>query len=372
MYRFGIYLVCFNMSKLIDPAQQSDCLTYIKHWLNAIALHAPEAPLVFVGTLKDLCPSKTQHHEPISSLIAEHFQDFLQHAVFNRRESLWFFPVDNTLSGTNQHDPTIEFLRSVIDKTVRQQDYVNLEIPVSWLAFFDHLRFEFNGRGNNPPKRLSLEQIALTAAKFGVKSEKDRNQMLRVLHEFGLLLHYLDPLLRSIVVLDPQWLLDSFSAIIRDINLHLKEEDKPLLRFSNELRFLKERACLDTKLLPVLWKDHNQEERRVCLQLMCKYHLAVPVRDMSWTPGAKISSANHGNFYLVPSLLPFDLTGRTFSDEMRDSLSGKFQSQLPHYSYDNIRDDQSAFFMHFHLNAHRWGPTVTVNALERSAMLPWG
>ena len=361
------------MSKLIDPVQQSDCLTYVKHWLNAIALHAPEAPLVFVGTLKDRLPSKTQHHEPISALIAAHFRDFLQHAVFNERESIWFFPVDNTLSGTNQHDPTIEFLRSEIERTVRKQDYVKLEIPVSWLAFFDHLRFEFNGRGCTPPKRLSLEQITVTAAEFGIKSENDRNQMLRVLHEFGLLLHYPDPLLRSIVVLDPQWLLDSFSAIIRDIDLHFKPEDRPLLQFSSELSFLKERASLDTKLLPVLWKDHNEEERRACLHLMCKYHLAVPIRDLSWTSTSQGTDHNAmSNMYLMPSLLPFDLTGRTFSDEFRDSLSGKFQAQLPRYTAENLEEGQSVFYVHFHVNEKRWGSTATVSTLEKNAVLPWG
>ena len=352
------------MKKMLDKSHQVDALVYVKHWVNAIALHAPGAPIVFVGTCKDEAPSKKAHHEPISALIESTFRAHLQHTVFNHRDELWFFPIDNTTSGK---DPTVQEMRLSIDKAVREQEYVDLEVPVSWLACYDYLRHEFSGKGSEPPKRLSLEQFTAVAGRFEVRTERARDQLLQVLHEFGLLLHFPDPELRGVVILDPQWLLDTFSAIIRDFGLHLKPKDKAALKLPEEWSLLRERALLHPNLIPLLWTEHTDDERRACLQLMCKHNLAVPVRDTTWS----LSEPTTTVLYQIPSILPFDLSGHALAD-LTDALSSKFQSQLPRYTAKPPSEDQAAFFFSFHLAMTRRESTMTVSNLERSALLPEG
>ena len=275
------------MTKVVDKETQHDALAYVKHWVDAVSLHAPGAPIVFVGTCKDRAPSKKLHHEPISALIESTFRASLQHAVFNQTDDLWFFPIDNTTSGK---DTTIEEMRRAINDAVRDQEYINLAVPVSWLACYDYLRHDFGGKVSGAPNRLSLEQFTAIAERFDIKTIRARDQMLRVLHEFGLLLHFPDPELSGVVILDPQWLLDTFSAIIRDFSLHLKPKDKAALKHPEEWRLLRERALLHPTLIPLLWTEHTEDERRACLQLMCKHNLAVPVRDTTWSSATSLST----------------------------------------------------------------------------------
>ena len=323
--------------------------------------------MVFVGTYKDQLASKSDHHEPISALIESTFRAHLQHAVYNHRDELWFFPIDNTTSGK---DPTVQEMRVSIEKAVREQEYVDLEVPISWLACYDYLRHEFSGKGNEPPKRMSLEQFTTVASRFEIRTDRARDQMLRVLHEFGLLLHFPDPELRRVVILDPQWLLDTFSAIIRDFGLHLKPKDKAALKLPEEWNLLRERALLHPKLIPLLWTEHTDDERRACLQLMCKHNLAVPVRHTTWSKSAK-SEPSTITVHQIPSILPFDLSGHTLAD-LTDALSSKFQSQLPRYSPNPPSEDQSVFYCAFHLNATLYDSAVTASSLERTALLPEG
>ena len=357
------------MRKLADKALKADAVAYIKHWVNCIAFHAPGAPIVFVGTCKDMVNSKTEHHQPISDLLGVTFLPHHKIIVYNQINLLWFFPIDNTTSGG---DATIGELRQAIDKVVREQEYVDLEVPVSWLACYDYLRQEYNGKGNQPPKRLSLEQFVAVAKRFDIKIDVACDQMLQVLHEFGLLLHFPDPQLREVVILDPQWLLDTFSCVIRDFSLHITPTDKAAREHPEEWVMLRDRALLHLNLIPLLWNQHTEEERRACLQLMCKHHLAVELHRKTWS----VHGDSIKTIYQISSILPFDLSGRHAND-LTDTLSSEFQAKLPHYFASakllSDDDDQTAvFYFAFYIKMICDDVDVTVHALEQSALLPEG
>ena len=57
--RYAVYLVCFDLADL--QSNPADCLAYVRYWLDAIHLHASGAPVLLVGTHKDLVPNHTQH-----------------------------------------------------------------------------------------------------------------------------------------------------------------------------------------------------------------------------------------------------------------------------------------------------------------------
>ena len=108
---------------------------------------------------------------------------------------------------------------------------------------------------------------------------------------------------------------------------------------------------------------------------MCKHHLAVELRRKTWS---KSSGVSIKSIHQIPSILPFDLSGRHTAD-LTDSLSSKFQATLPCYSAsarlssDDDEDDQMAvFYFAFHLNMTCDNIDTTVSALEQSALLPEG
>ena len=103
--RFGVYLVLFDMRKILSPESGKDSLNFIKFWLNSIALYAQEtadknkeidengSPIFLIGSHKDIIDSMEDHKE-ISDVLTEHFADYieLQNVQLNsEEEGLCFF-----------------------------------------------------------------------------------------------------------------------------------------------------------------------------------------------------------------------------------------------------------------------------------------
>ena len=398
------------MCNLLDLSKAASTISNIKHWLGAISLHAPNAPFCWVGTRKDEI-SQRADHEKISQLLSSLFPLYLPKAVHNTKEDIWFFPVDNTTSGL---DDTMAELRKSIENSVHDQEYVDTEIPIKWLACLDFLQgyytdsaeekqvLDKKAGAKTSKRRISLTEFRATAHRFGITDESAQTQMLRVFHEFSLLIWYhADPALRDVVILDPQWLLDTFSSVIRDFSLHTRPHDKALLANVSEWLLLKEKAVLNPGLMRCLWPEHTETEVIACVQLMCKHGLAVPfrsscVRALSTGPqscepelvftnnGHRSTSVSTSTSYLIPSLLPFDLTGQRSDDDLCDTLHEKFQSRLLRYQ-DSWRGSASlgvdppaadpnviCFISFYPKTTPRFDVSMRTDELERHSILPGG
>jgi hypothetical protein len=62
LVRFGVYLVCFDMTDLLKDSRDSS-IDYMRFWLNSITLHASGAPIFLVGTHKDKLGGNAQLEE---------------------------------------------------------------------------------------------------------------------------------------------------------------------------------------------------------------------------------------------------------------------------------------------------------------------
>jgi hypothetical protein len=127
-----------------DPAVVHSGLRYIRFWLNSIALHTVHrrdegalaaAPIALVGTYKDAVPGE-EDHKNISALLLKTFSGLS--AVWSslieyEQQSLVFFPVDNTLSGGPSRDPAVIHLMQAMEKSFKNEDYVNAKMPAGWL-----------------------------------------------------------------------------------------------------------------------------------------------------------------------------------------------------------------------------------------------
>jgi hypothetical protein len=118
----------------------------VVHTLNK---EGKTAPVLFVGTRKDLVASKTEHQN-ISTFLFNTFHTNMtwrQVLLFhggegaNGKADLCFFPVDNTLS---RADPVMGRLLETIEKAIDDSDYVHEERPLSWLQTLDAARRRIN------------------------------------------------------------------------------------------------------------------------------------------------------------------------------------------------------------------------------------
>ena len=221
-----------------------------------------------------------------------------------------------------------------------------------------------------------MDQFCKVAARFNITRAAEQAQMLEALHQFGLLLHYQEKGLNDMIILDPQWLLDSFSAVIRDFSLHIQPKDRAALERHSDWMQLKDEARLDAALLPYIWSDHSPTERKICLSLMCKHNLAVALResnDCNYRLDSSDKMCNDPNdIYLIPSLLPFDLDHRPSEDELTDALSSKFQTRLPKYSAVENESGMASLYFAFHLSLPIHRCDVKVSELEKHGLLPAG
>ena len=309
--RYGVYLLCFDMSKIILDKQ----LSYLRFWLKSIEVHASGAPVLLVGTHKDAVSSPADHQ-----LINELLQDSLKlHENDQIRPcedpKLYFFPLDNTMGNT---DPIVEALRRAIEQAARKDEkgYIDEELPLNFLETLDALK--------GPPYR-HLEEVVKIALENGIENRQSVIMMLYTFHELGVLLHFvaeescyeayrlLDAelpgpsaattavgfaqpasLVEDFVVLDPQWLLNNLTLIIRDRELHPDglDLDAESELFRSDWKEFLDKAIISELVLRTLWRTLDEQEQNFLTDLMQNIGLACR---WPWEVNK--------DCYLIPSLL---------------------------------------------------------------------
>ena len=297
---FGVYCVVFDMSRLVDPSAtdetRSSSLDLLQFWLRSIQMHASSAPVFIFGTHKDMV-SSTEEHLKINSLLKDSLRLASNRQVIAYSEKkLWFFPVDNK-AGLNE-DPVLRLVREQIISSVSEKSYVTMEVPVSWIRVLDLLL----ERRNDTPY-LTLSEAADIALDAGVTSKV--SSILAFFHELGVLCYFdmsLD--LRQLVVLDPQWLVNAFTKVIRDFELHqldLMTDLEFRREFASDLERLETRALVSESLLFRLWKDETPSSRKFLLLLMKQMSLLCEW--LSEDASDDEEQVAVSKLYLVPSLL---------------------------------------------------------------------
>ena len=271
--RLGCYVVVFRMTDVImrknPTAEEHDRFTesweFLRFWTRSIAMHARHAPVLFVGTHKDMITSEKEFHD-----ISEQLNRFLlPMGVFHDLDvktndggkgmPLLFFPLDNTIGSA---DPVLASLRAAVDTAVREDttDYLHHQVPLPWLKLHDELK-----NSGNPYVHLADVQ---NLAKECNIPKAEVAPALMFLHELGVLLFYNEPVLREILILDPQWMVDAISRVVRqwgqihDIaQLHLHPAQREISRYyADEYEVFLETAVLSEPLLKLMIE--GQDTRR--------------------------------------------------------------------------------------------------------------
>eukprot|EP00039_Didymoeca_costata_P017388 m.321960 g.321960 ORF g.321960 m.321960 type:complete len:1371 (-) comp16530_c1_seq36:1283-5395(-) len=309
----GVYLVIFNAQELIlgqtiavdgnkeivDSSVQARCLEYVRLWCNSIFLFAPGAPILLVATHKDKLSTEQQQEA----------YDILMERVLNKTPSietmtksptgqLCFFVTNVSKGNPPQQDPSIDVLRMNVESLAIKQPHVHEKAPIDWLAVRDRLAAVERTEGI---QRMALDGVMEIGQKCGlgkhdsIPLDVELSALLKKFHDLGLLVWYDKPWLRDMVVLNPQWLINAASTVIRDPTLHPMACDPQIRRkMKSEWKMLFEDAVLDAKLFPLLYPDdlYSHKERYQIAVLLEMFGLIVRLyhdtKRVSW---------------LVPSLL---------------------------------------------------------------------
>ena len=326
----GIYLVVFNGQELVVPPgtelvgtpqrfatnkTPATCLEYLSLWLNSIYAFAPGAPVFVVCTCNDLFDDAQRQkiHEMVVTrvLFKTPCRDqvikcpYLDHD-HNDRTGMYLYFVDNT----SPADPSVGTLRDQIEQVINKHPYiephVSIQMPTEWLQVLDKINERVRQKHQQRITRRAFVEIAQECGvgKTRIPLQDEVNGLLEKFQKLGLLVWYDQPLLRDVVVLDPQWLINAATRIIRDRKLHPLAIDLMTGRnLRRQLASLYEHARLDAELLPHVFPEtssadeggdsYSADERQQLMQLFEQFWLAVPVNATKKTQKT----------WLIPSLL---------------------------------------------------------------------
>ena len=313
--RNSVYLVVFNMQWLVGSTadmaagrdgitKRDSCFNYLTFWLHSIFLHTKAAdhsiaPILLVGTHGDMIRSPAEH-EAISSMIHERFKaspvfdsviPLQQGTTSSGRGLLWFYPVDNTRSGT---DERVDSIKAAVHDCLKKEEYLKRKVPLPWLQTLDAIQATKQSHISLDLATSIAQQNGLPVTQLPLEDEVLR--MLKYFSDLGLLMHHNRPSLRHLVVLDTlRCLVNPASIVMCQHNIHMLDVHE-LARSTKgfEYRRLTTEGVLDKCLLHILWADCKDISEEVA-ELMVLYGLMLPLLEQ--TRGAFSQ-------YIVPSLLP--------------------------------------------------------------------
>jgi len=141
-----------------------------------------------------------------------------------------------------------------------------------------------------------VKKLNDTSKDLALESEKELRLFLRFHHTIGTLMYFAEEGIDDIVILDPQWLVDSFKAIITAKQFR---DNKDAV---DSHKLLHEEGILKEYLMDYLWRKKKSQDRFLEFKdqltlLMEKLDLIS--RPMSYNEGTHINP----DYYIVPCML---------------------------------------------------------------------
>eukprot|EP00045_Choanoeca_perplexa_P016539 m.224419 g.224419 ORF g.224419 m.224419 type:complete len:1058 (+) comp17288_c0_seq2:1-3174(+) len=298
-----------------------DGLQELMVWLDAVSAATSQGPVMIVGTFADKVTRQADRQlisDTLRQLLKDREHPLLveepSRLVFpNDKGNLIFFSIDNT---KGLGDPGVQAYKQRMQELAGASPSVSMPVPVGLLRFQDaitaltrpatpdqlpvcqELRARFAHADNQGLCYLRLDDARAVyhACLEGLDEpaeEKNFRVYLDFLHMQGVLSHDNAAALEDLVVIDPMWLLKTFTRVIRDIRLHKFPEDVRLPGAGEKALF--KHGILYLDMLSYLWTMHDPTLRMELVGLMLQSGLAV----------AMAFGTSKVNALLIPSMLPF-------------------------------------------------------------------
>ncbi|XP_028390620.1 uncharacterized protein LOC114515542 isoform X2 [Dendronephthya gigantea] len=324
----SLYLVVFNLKKMVKSPQ--NCLCRIHYWLNSIASHtSASTPVILVGT------HKAKLHNPnyikeANKLCEKHFASMFGQRLVRGFNGELVFAVENSES---EEDEGITDLKNVIKHDVLTNDlFINEKFPLKWL----HCEEEIIKHRQNADANLCMtsnELKKLLEERCMVKfTEEEFYSMISFFHDSGLVLLpgnmcgvKEDSLVKDLVILSPQYLVDIMTSI------HDAPKNRSLQRqFSDEFGKLQSEGRIDSHVLEHIWRD-KKVEGEVLVELLSCFNILYPISNTDLK-----EEKTQAKEYIIPCML------KNKSEEQDDQRWMKACEK-----WKNVTDEEDKFVFDF-------------------------
>ena len=171
-------------------------------------------------------------------------------------------PVDNTTAGdSTKEDPEVKVIRDQVEDLT--DDMEAKELPINWMLLeleIEELR-ALNYITYEKYKKIAKENACM-------KDEKEVQTSLWYFHVLGIVLHFRNPELNHLVVINLHWLFTNLASI-----MHLSSKDVKLTIHEFKEKFDNQRLLAKHMLKKIQLEGISQEEIQYCINVLI--HLKV-------------------------------------------------------------------------------------------------
>ena len=208
-----------------------------------------------------------------------------------------FFVVDNTKSGSSDECQGVKKLRESLLSVAKELPQMKEKIPLKWLKY-EKVLYLLMSKGR---ERIFIEEARHVALdECGIDDDVKFRTVLNFLHDQKVLINFNElPELESMVILNPQWLVDVFKEVITFKSFNPPENSvESFFTTENSVERLwkdfETTGVLDRKVLDHAWGRFidDQETCQSLIAIMERFSLLCP-----WP------SEGTPERYLVPSML---------------------------------------------------------------------
>ncbi|MEP7341738.1 MAG: COR domain-containing protein, partial [Acidobacteriota bacterium] len=169
----------------------------VEAWLEALALRAPNAPVILVATH---CPKGERPADPPFAQLTETFPNLVK----------THFEVDS------QTGDGIDKLHAQLIETAASLSLMGELSPPSWTAVKDTLR-----ERRKTEKACTVAALEDVMSVQGIAAPASQKRLTRFLNELGEIIHYPDnPVLRDTIILDAEWVSQTIGCVLDDEEVH--------------------------------------------------------------------------------------------------------------------------------------------------------
>ena len=234
-----------------------------------------------------------------------------------------FFVVDNTKSGSNDECQGVKKLRESVLSVAKELPQMKEKIPLKWLKY-EKVLYLLMSKGR---ERISIEEARQIASdECGIDDDVKFRTVVNFLHDQKVLINFNElPELESMVILNPQWLVDVFKEVITFKSFNPPENSVESFNTTENSveRLWKDfetTGILDRRVLDYAWRRFidDQETCKSLIAIMERFSLLCP-----WP------SEGTTERYLVPSMLrspPTDDVLKLLASRRIPSLFVRFES----------------------------------------------
>ncbi|XP_062577173.1 uncharacterized protein LOC134239045 [Saccostrea cucullata] len=243
MSKRAVYMLLWNMRMGFEHAG-------LDFWLSSIACHAPDTPILVIGTQSDQVPK----------------QEIPEKDLKARYPQIQSFHYVSSLTG----DKIPELQKELLSVTL-SQSYMGEKIPQVWLNLEKKILGE---RAKH--SILDYSVIEDFAIEHGIFDEKDVKQAIKFLDDLGTVQYFDNDFLRDKVVINPQWIVNVMACVVSVKKSPIQKHDG---------RFLHDH-------IKEVWSSYDESLHNWLLSLTEEFDLTFPL------PGKPIN--------IVPCLLPLE------------------------------------------------------------------